>query len=211
MYVTKKCWNSQDRVLEYQTIGSAWHMTHQLHHNTNCFIWFIMYYVFKLALPLFQNLCIKSEHALWPNMGHSLNISLKPWVYHWRKYCLAPGSSSEGYKSGAHCRNLVFKFSTFKYVVSKFIFLCLSPNYFTFCPPSSPFQPLLYLVPFVLASCDSQHMFESMASTVDPDAHQHQGALQSTMQSFIAVMRSDHHDPARYVDYIKDIKFLVDD
>ena len=56
----------------------------------------------------------------------------------------------------------------------------------------------------------SKHMVKSMISTVDPEARQHQSALQSTMQAFLKSMRSDSHDHSKYVDYIKDIKFLVD-
>ena len=47
-------------------------------------------------------------------------------------------------------------------------------------------------------------------STVDPEARQHQAALQSTMQAFLKLMRSDDHGHSKYIDYIKDVKFLVD-
>ena len=49
-----------------------------------------------------------------------------------------------------------------------------------------------------------------MMSTLDPDARQHQCALQSTMQAFIRLMKSDDHDKSHYWDYIKDMKFILD-
>ena len=49
-----------------------------------------------------------------------------------------------------------------------------------------------------------------MTSTLDPDARHHQAALQTTMQSFIKLMKSDNHDKLHYWDYIKDMKFLLD-
>ena len=49
-----------------------------------------------------------------------------------------------------------------------------------------------------------------MMSTLDPDARQHQQALQSTTQAFIKLMKSDNHDKSHYWDYIKDMKFLLD-
>ena len=49
-----------------------------------------------------------------------------------------------------------------------------------------------------------------MMSTLDPDARHHQEALQSTMQSFIKLMKSDNYDKSHYWDYIKDMKFLLD-
>ena len=49
-----------------------------------------------------------------------------------------------------------------------------------------------------------------MLSTVDPEARQHQAALQSTTQAFVNLMQSDHHDCSKYANYIKDMKFLVD-
>ena len=49
-----------------------------------------------------------------------------------------------------------------------------------------------------------------MMSTVDPEAIQHQSALQSTTQAFLKLMRSDDHDHSKYHDYIMDMKFLVD-
>ena len=53
-------------------------------------------------------------------------------------------------------------------------------------------------------------MVRSMSSTLDPEARQHQTALQTTMQAFIKLMKSDKHDKSNYVNYIKDIKFLLD-
>ena len=49
-----------------------------------------------------------------------------------------------------------------------------------------------------------------MMSTLDPDARQHQQALQSTTQAFIKLMKSDNYDKSHYWDYIKDMKFLLD-
>ena len=49
-----------------------------------------------------------------------------------------------------------------------------------------------------------------MASTIHPDVRHHQIALQTTMQSFIKLMKSDNHDKWHYSDYIKDMKFLLD-
>ena len=49
-----------------------------------------------------------------------------------------------------------------------------------------------------------------MMSTLDPDARHHQAALQTTMQTFIKLMKSDNHDKLHYWDYIKDMKFLLD-
>ena len=49
-----------------------------------------------------------------------------------------------------------------------------------------------------------------MISTLDPDAKQHQCALQSTMQAFIRLMKSDDHNESHYWEYIKDMKFLLD-
>ena len=49
-----------------------------------------------------------------------------------------------------------------------------------------------------------------MMSTLDPDAKQHQQALQSTMQVFIKLMKIDNYDKSHYWDYIKDMKFLLD-
>ena len=49
-----------------------------------------------------------------------------------------------------------------------------------------------------------------MMSTLDPDARQHQLALQSTMQAIIKLMKSDDHDKSHYWDYIKDMEFLLD-
>ena len=46
-----------------------------------------------------------------------------------------------------------------------------------------------------------------MTSTLDPDARQHQQALQSTTQAFIKLMKSDNYDKSYYWDYIK---FLLD-
>ena len=112
-------------------------------------------------------------------MAHSLKIFAKLMIHHWGKCSLAPESSSEEYKSGAHC--------------------------------TIPHFPPPYLFTVLLVCHDSQHMVKSMALMVDPEARQHQRALQSTTQSFIALMRSEDHDPERYKDYIKDIKYLVDD
>ena len=53
-------------------------------------------------------------------------------------------------------------------------------------------------------------MVRSMLSTLDPEARQHQTALQTTIQAFVKLMKSDKHDKSNYVNYIKDIKFLVD-
>ena len=49
-----------------------------------------------------------------------------------------------------------------------------------------------------------------MTSTLDPDAKQHQHALQLTMQAFIRLMKSDDHNESHYWEYIKDMKFLLD-
>ena len=49
-----------------------------------------------------------------------------------------------------------------------------------------------------------------MTSTLDPDARQHQQALQSTTQAFIKLMKSDSYDKSHYWDYIKSMKFLLD-
>ena len=49
-----------------------------------------------------------------------------------------------------------------------------------------------------------------MMSTLDPDAKQHQCALQSTMQAFIRLMKSDGHNESHYWEYTKDMKFLLD-
>ena len=49
-----------------------------------------------------------------------------------------------------------------------------------------------------------------MMSTLDPDAKQHQHALQLTMQAFIRLMKSDDHNESHYWEYIKDMKFLLD-
>ena len=49
-----------------------------------------------------------------------------------------------------------------------------------------------------------------MMSTLDPDARQHQQALQSTTQAFIKLMKGDNHDESHYWDYIKDMKLLLD-
>ena len=49
-----------------------------------------------------------------------------------------------------------------------------------------------------------------MTSTLDPDARQHQCALQSTMQAFIRLMKSDDHGKSHYWDYIKDMKFILE-
>ena len=53
-------------------------------------------------------------------------------------------------------------------------------------------------------------MVKSMMSTLHPDARYHQAALQTTMQTFIKLMKSDNHDKSHYWDYTKDIKFLLD-
>ena len=53
-------------------------------------------------------------------------------------------------------------------------------------------------------------MVRSMTSTLDPDARHHQAALQSTLQLFIKLMKSDNYDKSHYWDYIKDMKFLLD-
>ena len=53
-------------------------------------------------------------------------------------------------------------------------------------------------------------MVKSMTSTVDPEARQHQATLQSTMLAFVKLMWSDQHDHFQYADYIKDMKFLID-
>ena len=49
-----------------------------------------------------------------------------------------------------------------------------------------------------------------MRSTLDPDARHHQTALQTKMQMFIKLMKSDNHDKSHYWDYIKDMNFLLD-
>ena len=49
-----------------------------------------------------------------------------------------------------------------------------------------------------------------MMSTLDPDARQHQQALQSTTQAFIKLMKSDNYNKSHYWGYIKDMKFLLD-
>ena len=49
-----------------------------------------------------------------------------------------------------------------------------------------------------------------MMSTLDPDARHYQAALQSTMQTFIKLMKSDNYYKSQYWDYIKDMKFLLD-
>ena len=49
-----------------------------------------------------------------------------------------------------------------------------------------------------------------MMSTLDPNAKQHQHALQWTMQAFITLMKSDDHNESHYWEYIKDMKFLLD-
>ena len=48
-----------------------------------------------------------------------------------------------------------------------------------------------------------------MMSTLEPDARHHQAALQSTMQLFIKLMKSDNYDKWHYLDYIKDVEFLL--
>ena len=48
-----------------------------------------------------------------------------------------------------------------------------------------------------------------MTSTLDPDARQHQLALQSRMQAFIKLMKSDNYDKSHYWDYIKYMMFLL--
>ena len=50
----------------------------------------------------------------------------------------------------------------------------------------------------------------TMMSTLDPDARQHQQALQSTMQVFIKLMKNDNYDKSHYWDYIKEMKFLLE-
>ena len=49
-----------------------------------------------------------------------------------------------------------------------------------------------------------------MMSTLDPDAKQHQHALQLTMWAFIRWMKSDDHNESHYWEYIKDMKFFLD-
>ena len=49
-----------------------------------------------------------------------------------------------------------------------------------------------------------------MTSTMDPEARQHQSAMQSMMQAFLKLMRSDDHKCSKYYYYIKGMKFLVD-
>ena len=56
----------------------------------------------------------------------------------------------------------------------------------------------------------SQQMVKSMSSTVDPEARQHQATLQSTTQAFVKLMRPEDHHHSKYVNYIKNMKFLVD-
>ena len=51
-------------------------------------------------------------------------------------------------------------------------------------------------------------MVKSMSSTVDPEARQHQAALQFTTQAFVKLMQSDQHDHSKYADYIKDMKIV---
>ena len=60
-----------------------------------------------------------------------------------------------------------------------------------------------------------------MTSTLNPDARQHQHALQSTMQAFIKLMKSDDHDKLHYYvlqlqgheskDVVKMIKPMIHD
>ena len=49
-----------------------------------------------------------------------------------------------------------------------------------------------------------------MTSTLDPHVKQYQRALQSTMQAFIRLMKSDNHNESHYWEYIKDMKFILD-
>ena len=49
-----------------------------------------------------------------------------------------------------------------------------------------------------------------MKSILDPDAKQHQHALQLKMQAFIRLMKSDDHNESHYWEYIKGMKFLLD-
>ena len=81
---------------------------------------------------------------------------------------------------------------------------------FTFLPPYPILTLPIYTTPVLLVLCDSQQMVRSMSSTVDPEPRQHQATLQSTMQAFVKLMRTEDHHHSKYVDYIKDMKFLVD-
>ena len=49
-----------------------------------------------------------------------------------------------------------------------------------------------------------------MMLALEPEACHHQWDLQSTTQAFIATMRSDDHEAVKYTDFIKDMKFLLD-
>ena len=49
-----------------------------------------------------------------------------------------------------------------------------------------------------------------MTLTLDPDAKQHQRALQLTAQAFIRLVKSDDHNESHYWEYIKDMKFLLE-
>ena len=49
-----------------------------------------------------------------------------------------------------------------------------------------------------------------MVSTLHSDARHHQTTLQTTMQAFIKLVKSDNHEKSHYWDYIKGMKFVLD-
>ena len=116
-------------------------------------------------------------------------------------------SAPMGIKAGAHSKilhSVHYKFQVQDHVVSKFTIFWLSKFFH--------FLPLLILVPIILAWCNSQHVDGQKydISTRFMMTRHHQAALQSTMQSFIKLMKSDNYDKSHYWDYIKDMKFLLD-
>ena len=157
-------------------------MTHLLCQILKFFLWHIVHKNSYFALYLFQNLCIKSEHAPWINVGHSLKIWLKQWVHHWRKCSLVPGCSLAGYKSQDSLQNSSFGvqnsavqenawFQNSFYLLASFQILV------TFSPPCPILTPLSIQSPVLLVWCDSQQIVRSMSYTVDPEAWQHQAIL----------------------------------
>ena len=48
-------------------------------------------------------------------------------------------------------------------------------------------------------------------STLTVESQRHQRALQTTARTFVNVMKSDDHSQEKYIDFLKDVKDLIQD
>ena len=51
----------------------------------------------------------------------------------------------------------------------------------------------------------------AVKSTLTLESQRHQGALQSASRKFLNAMKSDDHSQEKYIDFLKDVKDLIQD